>query len=72
MYTITTLSSVCTRQEIASIIFPSTSTHTSVARLNRWIKQDPILQKALQLAGYKEKSHFLTPKIIRILERFFL
>ena len=72
MYTTTTLSNVCTRQEIASIIFPSTTIHASVARLNRWIKQDVILQKALRLAGYKEKSHFLTPKIIRILERFFL
>ena len=72
MYTITTLSSVCTRQEIASLIFPSPTMHASVARLNRWIKQDPILEKALRLAGYKEKSHFFTPKIIRILERFFL
>lgn len=60
------------RKEIAATIFLGFSTTTAVSRLNRWIKSDPVLLEELLKAGYQKGSHWFTPKIVRVLERFFL
>ena len=62
----------CLRKDIASKIFPASTATISVARLNRWIHSDPILLSCLIKAGYRKGSQWFTPKVIRVLERFFL
>lgn len=61
------------RKEIATIIFPDYATPAAaVARLGRWINDDPVMRKELYASGYRKGIHWFTPKIIRVLERFFL
>ena len=63
----------CSRQEMAKLIFPDYSTTAAaVARLGRWINSDPEVLRALNANGYRKGVHWFTPRIIRVLERFFL
>ena len=63
----------CTRRDIAVLIFPEAqNTTVAVARLNRWIHDDPWLLSTLQENGYRKGIHWFTPRIVRVLKRFFL
>ena len=71
--TLNTSPSVVSRREVAQRMFPDLkSVSSAVARLRRWLKNDPNLLKALYDAGYRDGAHWFTPKVNRVLERFFL
>jgi hypothetical protein len=64
---------VISRREVAQRMFPDLKNVSSaVARLRRWLKKDPNVLKVLYDAGYRDGSHWFTPKVSRVLERFFL
>jgi hypothetical protein len=63
----------CARRDIATLIFPETQNAVvAVARLNRWIHADPLLLSTLLENGYRKGIHWFTPRIVRVLKRFFL
>lgn len=72
MYITQALPCTRTRQEVATMLFPTERIATAVARLRRWIDSDATLRDELERAGYQKGAHWFTPKIIRILKRYFL
>ena len=62
----------CARKDIVPLIFPAATLAVSTARFHRWIQKDPVLLRDLLKAGYKKGSHWFTPKVLRVLERYFL
>ena len=72
MYITHALPCTRTRQEVATMLFPTERIATAVARLRRWIDSDATLRGELERAGYQKGAHWFTPKIIRILKRYFL
>ena len=62
----------CARKDIVPLIFPAATLAVSTARFHRWIQKDPVLLHDLLKAGYKKGSHWFTPRVLRVLERYFL
>ena len=58
------------RCETAQRYFPDSSKQASVSRLNRWIVSDPQLLRDLQKRGYRSGTHYLSPGIVEVMDRY--
>lgn len=67
----TTSHGCLTRRVVAQNYFESTSDRAAVEKMNRWIKNDPYLRRALKKAGYRDRMRIFTPKIVRVFHQYF-
>lgn len=58
------------RREVARRCFDMADGRLAVARLNRWIQADPRLRAALLASGYRPRTRWLQPAVVRVLRRY--
>ena len=59
-----------TKRDLAAYYFPARRPEVSVAALRRWILSDTMLQKDLQVAGYRPYARYFTPRQVNIFRHY--
>ena len=57
---------------MAERCFGNTKPAVAVARLRRWIAGDPEMLSELRKAGYRNGSHYFSPREMEVLKRYLL
>ncbi len=60
------------RRRVAERCFGNTKPAVAVARLRRWIAGDPEMLSELRKAGYRNGSHYFSPREMEVLKRYLL
>lgn len=59
------------RSELAMELFPSPTCRQAVVKMRYWMRTDPLLRRHLRRAGYRHRTHFLRPAVVRVFREFF-